>query len=928
MNIDINNEKYSKYILFIENQRTSNKSWDDIKFFNQKNGNIEEMLNNFALMWGIEAITVDEWESLIEDIIKRDKEIKISKLGRNAENDATISENYFSSWQSYRRSLIKKGFSEKSILNIEKSSLEILKSLKFSTQNSGPVKGLVVGNVQSGKTANMAGLMAMAADNGFNYFIILSGLIENLRQQTANRLYSDLKGENRSSLHWNHIDNPSLGKNSIDYSIENLNLSKNSKERYITVCLKHYSRLNKLKKWLTFDKNQANNMKILVIDDEADQASINTKDINTDVSRINDEIKDLVNNNSFKAMNYVSYTATPYANVLNETTEDSLYPKDFITLLEPSEDYIGPTQIFGMEEPEVSPHIDIVKEINETDANLIKDIQKGDTNQDIPRSFKKSIQWFLLTVCAMRTLNYKKPISMLVHTSFKVEHHENIARKVINYIKYIKENFQIVIKEMKELYLNEQHYLNKELFIKEMPNYSTKDNIPQYPVWSDVLKELKYLVSLNETEYINYIYLDEDDVPIFNQGIHLSIDNSRTRINNEKVRLIYPDKNNMPNVAPAFIVIGGNTLSRGLTLEGLTTTYFLRTTNQADTLMQMGRWFGYRKEYEIFPRIWLDDLAYQRFLFLSQLNEELKDEIKEFSKTGNTPKDYAPRIKNSPNYKLIRITSNNKQQSAEIKEFDFFGFNSQTIYFERNTKILNENLNFTKEFLNSLSEPSVKKNKLIWRNVENNKIKDFLTKYQVSKKDKKMKSLPQLIEWLEKNSESLKNWNVILSGKGEVEKIDSSLTDEFNIHGYKVESVVRTKLREKENVISIGTLRRPEDLYADIEENLSIDEGKSAKMIDVRSTREKYGYGNIPQLIIYRINKGNKKFDLKKSPNGEYSRREKLDFPQDIIGINIMLPGVSKGNNATYIAANIDFTDEVIDEDEFKEDFKNEEKEK
>ncbi|WP_322560418.1 Z1 domain-containing protein, partial [Staphylococcus haemolyticus] len=105
---------------------------------------------------------------------------------------------------------------------------------------------------------------------------------------------------------------------------------------------------------------------------------------------------------------------------------------------------------------------------------------------------------------------------------------------------------------------------------------------------------------------------------IFHRGIHLAIDNSRTKINNQQVRLIYPEKNNMPEVAPAFIVIGGNTLSRGLTLEGLTTTYFLRTTNQADTLMQMGRWFGYRKGYEIFPRVWLDNMANKRFLFLSQ----------------------------------------------------------------------------------------------------------------------------------------------------------------------------------------------------------------------------------------------------------------------------------------------------------------------
>ena len=158
-----------------------------------------------------------------------------------------------------------------------------------------------------------------------------------------------------------------------------------------------------------------------------------------------------------------------------------------------------------------------------------------------------------------------------------------------------------------------------------------------------------------------------------------------------------------------------------------------------------------------------------------------------------------------------------------------------------------------------------------------------------------MRALPALIEWLETNGGTLNGWSVILSGTG---KVSSSENHKWNINGFHVNSVVRTKLvkRSQGDTISIGTLRVPEDLY---------------------------GYGNVPQLIIYRINKGDK--DIKvKNPES----REKLDFPEDIIGINIMLPGVSKGNNTTYISAKIDFKDEMIDEDEFKEDFKNEEKEK
>lgn len=128
--------------------------------------------------------------------------------------------------------------------------------------------------------------------------------------------------------------------------------------------------------------------------------------------------------------------------------------------------------------------------------------------------------------------------------------------------------------------------------------------------------------------------------------------------------------------------------------------------------MQMGRWFGYRKGYEIFPRVWLDELANNRFSFLSQMNEELREEIEMYAKYDRTPNEYAPRIKNSPNYNLIRITSKNKQQSATGTEFDFLGFNSQTIYFDNDINKLNHNYYMTQKFLNSLKVPDVKKTNL------------------------------------------------------------------------------------------------------------------------------------------------------------------------------------------------------------------------
>ena len=169
---------------------------------------------------------------------------------------------------------------------------------------------------------------------------------------------------------------------------------------------------------------------------------------------------------------------------------------------------------------------------------------------------------------------------------------------------------------------------------------------------------LDYFVRLSDDEYLSHIPIGEEGQPLYHKGIHMVIDNSGVKADDQIVRLVYP-KNELP-VAPSFIVIGGNTLARGLTLEGLTTTFFLRTTSQADTLMQMGRWFGYRKGYEILPRVWLEYTALERYRFLAQMNEELRDEIMLYSQKGLTPIDYAPRVKNSYNHQLIRITSKTK----------------------------------------------------------------------------------------------------------------------------------------------------------------------------------------------------------------------------------------------------------------------------
>lgn len=924
------NKKIENVKKTIENLQSS-YDWEAVKELSMYHGsNLQEKLNTYIAplnRFDRDELTSTLWKDLVEELHFVEKDVYVTKLGKSINSTAKIPSLKKSSWKMYENKLKSQNWSKSSINNIKNSSFQILQSLSMDTREDGPTKGLVIGNVQSGKTANMAGLMAMAADNGFNFFIVLSGVIESLREQTANRLYSDMNVSGNGNLHWHQIENPSLKSNLPAHDVSTLNLSVNSKDKYFLVSLKNKTRLKNLFNWLKSDENKASQMKILIIDDEADQASINTKNIEEDETAINGLIKEMVHHKDFLGMNYIAYTATPYANVLNEVGDESLYPKDFVTLLEPSEDYFGAKQIFGIEDPETVPSVDIVRYIENDERDSIRYAQKEESYMECTESLKKSVQWLMLSVAALRAKKYNKPVSMLVHTSFKINHHALISKIIEDYLRSIKGSEE-ALKQMRSLYISETKRFDKKDLFNALSDYSSKDKVADYPEWEEIESELKCLMDLQDSEYLSHIPIGDEGEAKYHTGIHLVIDNSRSKSEDQIMRLVYPNKNQMPEKAPAFIVVGGNTLSRGLTLEGLVSTYFLRTTNQADTLMQMARWFGYRKSYELFPRIWMDRLAYERYTFLAQMNEELKNEIMWYANNGMTPADFAPRIKNSPNYQLIRITSNNKMQSAKGIEFDFAGYNTQTIYFEKDKSILSHNKNLTRDFLNQLDKPLKNRSKMVWHKVSNKEVQSFLEKYKVCSLDKKMSKLPELLGWLEKNTETLTKWNVILSSSGEIERY-SSETGGWDIHGYNPKPVTRTKLinRSTEEIVSIGALRSPRDLTADIEITREIEEEdkKAQGTAGILSIREKYGMGDVPQLIIYRVDKGElSEEEYREKHKESHQQRAPLNFPEEIIGLNILIPGKTRGGNlATYLSASINEItndEDYIDEQEYKED--------
>ncbi|MDB6352158.1 Z1 domain-containing protein [Trichococcus sp. K1Tr] len=938
--MDFKDNIHDKSIASIEGWRTENKTWEEIESLSFLLGDDLAFDTKMKLLITIISskyeYTMDEWCQLVNYLRELESPIinELNKLAEGTKNDAQISKSSHSAWQLYRKRLSSKKWDVESINNIEKSAFQILQMLSQNTEEIEPVKGLVLGNVQSGKTANMAGLIAMAADYGFNYFIVLSGMIDNLREQTEKRLYDDLNSP--GNINWQIIKNPHPTKFSTPADqIDRLNLSKDSSggRRHLSVVLKNSVRLEKLVKYLYSNESKIKQLKILIIDDEADQASINTKRMDITLSEkekqertaINNHIMNLVNgydDKKLKAVNYICYTATPYANVLNESSNYSLYPKDFIISLPTSKNYIGPKQIFGLSEPEQNPSLDIVREITKTDTELLNQIHKEEYFQ-APMSLIKAIQWFLMTSVAMKNGGYKRPISMLVHTSHVVSEHERIEEVIKNYLKHIRDvDSDGFLKQCEKLYLTESIDFTKKDFLTGMPEYSiSTENVSDYPEWDVIEKGLRALLARDKSEYLTRIKLDEDGAKKYTKGIHLCIDNSKSSgSDDEFVRLVYPDKSNDPGFATTFIVIGGNTLSRGLTLEGLTTSYFMRNTIASDTLMQMGRWFGYRIGYEVYPRIWLNEVVKERFEFVTQLDEELRDDIEGFSRLGKTPKEFGVRVKNSPNNAFIQVTSKNKMQSAIAAELDFEGIQKQTILFKDDYDELNSNIIVTEEFLNSLQTPIVNESRLVWTGVDYQIIKEkFFSKYIASDKDLMFSNLKAFIEWCDTvdNDNLLANWSVVLSSKGNIiENKDENNT--WKIHGFNVAKVSRTILGKGQSdgkTISIGALRSPKDLLSDIIE-LNDDEIKGTKKIEeVRIIREEHGFSDVPQLVIYRIDKDSKPTVI----NNKKSRRIPLDFSQDIIGISLMIPGMKKGKNvATSLMVHLKPDDSNADlEEEF-----------
>lgn len=694
-------------------------------------------------------------------------------------------------WNRYTEYLEKqKKFAPNVILQLDNLTDKILDKL-FNPQYSEikiSKKGLVVGQVQSGKTANYIGLICKAADSGFNLIIVLAGIHNNLRSQTQNRLDEGFLGfdtQYERAYTMNKTTKIGVGlipgfenaiANSYTTSLDigdftngganTAGFNFNAPQPILLVVKKNASVLKRLFNWLHAHSHTTNekisNKSLLIIDDEADNASINTNRKELDPTTINKNICGIIS--LFNRSAYVGYTATPFANIFIPQNENDLFPRDFIINIPAPTNYIGPEKVFGTS---INPDdydngiLPIIVPIKDSDLFIPKGHKKDDgmpSFSDIPESLKTALKCFIVT-CAIRIARGQetKHNSMLIHISrFQIWQNrirELVERLFIYYKNEIEADDDSILEEFRNIFENDnENYKSYKTITTEIRNskFSDIDNSLTIHNWSEIRPLLFKAVqkievkSINGTSGDNLTYYEN-----FRSGI-------------------------------SVIAIGGDKLSRGLTLEGLSVSYFLRASKMYDTLMQMGRWFGYRPKYVDLCRLFTSEELNEWYRHITIASEELRSDFDYLAETNGTPEDYALKVRNSPGQ--LQITSISKMRYTKQIEVSWAGRLIETYQLPMDKGIKKRNLVATDTLISLCGTPEIKGSNFLWRNVHPDNICDYLSKFKVADSLKKvdLDLISKYIQDLVLDGE-LTSWNVVLMNKNDSSAAKHQFSNKLNV---------------------------------------------------------------------------------------------------------------------------------------------------
>lgn len=823
-------------------------------------------------------------------------------------------------WKRYKEYLENKGFAPRIIENLDILTDRILDNM-FNPKLNDIVlgkKGLVVGQVQSGKTANYTGLICKAADAGFNFIIVLAGIHNNLRSQTQARLDEGFLGFDTQfeRVYANNAQNkigvgrstlyPNLVAHSITTSEEKGDFTKraagivnfNTSDPILLVIKKNVSVLRRLYSWLSTQSNDSKNSKsVLVIDDEADNASVNTNRPELNPTRINGLIRDIIN--IFNRNVYVGYTATPFANIFIAQDDTDLFPRDFIINLPAPSNYIGPEKVFGTSLTPDENNDDILPIVFRVSdySNFVPEGHKKDDDKpsisDLPESLKTAIKCFIVT-CAIRIARGQgnKHNSMLIHLSrFQIWQNtiKEIVEQLFRYYKQeieandpsILEEFRCIFEEDTDNYTSYTSTTNKIL----NSSFSNIDNDMRLHTWEEIK-------------------------PLLNRAAQKIIVKS---INGSSGDVIDYQQNDRTGIS--VIAIGGDKLSRGLTLEGLSVSYFLRASKMYDTLMQMGRWFGYRPGYVDLCRLFTSPELNEWFRHITLASEELRDEFNYLAESGQTPEQYALKVRQHDG--VLQITAINKMRNTRQIEVSWAGKLRETYQLPMDRGLKQRNLVATQELINSLGTPENQKGNYLWKNVSPEDICTYFSAFNVAKSLKKV-NLELICKYIRKLAQQgeLTSWRVVLMNKENAQKHFSFSS------GINVGCFDRNRAKEigddtyfirKNHIVGNQT-----DEFIDLEEGV-LNEALNKTVITMQEqgknwnktypspkiVREEFRSPTNPLLIIYPLNPVCANIYINDLPKAGTIQYTEEDTP--FIGFAIAFPHSNISNNAVaYVVNRID----------------------
>jgi Z1 domain len=685
-------------------------------------------------------------------------------------------------WVRYQQYLSRiKGWPQNVIDTIDLTTNDIMRSLGDPKSDlSFDKRGLVLGYVQSGKTANFTGLINKAFDAGYKLVIVLSGIHNDLRAQTQLRLEEEVVGissqQDRkqeklgvSKIRENDSQHLIHTLTTVDYDISthkimgSYNLSNN---KTLMVVKKNKDVLTSLHSELDKFLKQVNeNVPVLIIDDEADQASIDTNEAG-EATAINRLIRQVLELFSQKA--YVGYTATPFANLLIDSSKKTnnegldLYPKDFLIGLPKPKEYCGPDEFFNTSEDADDQRPSLVVYLKEEDINMFTQIKKAshaDRFSEVPPQMLEAIKAFLISTTIREMRNQKNAHnSMLIHTSRFKDVQSSIKEEVKKAFDEIVDEVQYnsegeIVESIAELY-------KEEFIVKTKQWNEATGSSYSFFEWNEVYEKMKKVVKKINVMEVNG---NSNDALEYN---------------------LYKEKG--LNV----IAVGGDKLSRGLTLEGLTISYYFRNTMMYDTLMQMGRWFGYRNGYMDLCRIYTSETIASNFEHLAIAMKELREEFDKMKDSGKSPLEFAIKMLAHPS---MTLTNPLKMRTAKesytiyrktLQQTRIFGLNEA--FYQKNMRATNNLVNtiYDKIYLQPDKKGSTKYH--VADGVSVDIILEFLKEYQTKSEDKvNATRITNYIKLVNNKYNELDDWKVAI-----VEGIANSENPPVNFGKLKLKHTV------------------------------------------------------------------------------------------------------------------------------------------